>query len=403
MALGYDELRRVTEEVRLPAVVVDLDAFDRNLDRHLSVLAAWQLPLRVATKSLRVPALIERVLGRRGARGLMCFHAGEAARLADRGIDDLFVAYPVFGTADLRALCDLTARGVTVSVAVDSEEGLRRYSEVASGAGVSLNVVLCVDMSLKMANGRVHVGVRRSPLHTSNDVVGLAERARRLPGIVVYGILGYEAQVAGLGDASAYDSVVVRLGKRVLRHVSMRELAARRSRIVEALRSRGFELAFVNGGGTGSLDLTSPITGVTEVTAGSGLYKPLLFDAYESAFVKSLEPSCFFALEVTRRPGPRVVTCAGGGYVASGAAGPDKLPRPFAPSGLELLPMEGAGEVQTPLRGYAADALRLGDPVFFRHAKAGELMERFNEVVLLRDGRAVDRVKTYRGEGWSFA
>jgi D-serine deaminase-like pyridoxal phosphate-dependent protein len=192
------------------------------------------------------------------------------------------------------------------------------------------------------------------------------------------------------------------MGKRLLRRSSMSELGARRAAIASRLRARGFELAFVNGGGTGSLELTLPATGVSEVSAGSGLYKPLLFDGYRSLFVRSLEPACFFALEVTRRPASGIVTCLGGGYVASGAAGADRLPRPHAPAGLALLPMEGAGEVQTPVSGDAADALDIGAPVFFRHAKAGELMERFNEVLLVQDGRVVERAPTYRGQGWCF-
>jgi D-serine deaminase-like pyridoxal phosphate-dependent protein len=182
----------------------------------------------------------------------------------------------------------------------------------------------------------------------------------------------------------------------------MRDVTERRSAIVRAIRARGVELAFVNGGGTGSIDVTGKESGVTEISAGSGFLKPLLFDGYESPFVRSLEPACFFALEITRRPAPGIVTCFGGGYVASGAAGPDKLPRPVLPAGLELLAAEGAGEVQTPVAGRAADALELGAPVLFRHAKAGELMERFDRMLIVEGERVVERVPTYRGEGWCF-
>ncbi|NUO52247.1 MAG: hypothetical protein HOV80_25620 [Polyangiaceae bacterium] len=256
-------------------------------------------------------------------------------------------------------------------------------------------------MSLRAGKGRVHVGVRRSPLHDPDNVVNMAERARDA-GLVVHGLLGYEAQVAGLGDDSPFDAPWTRAAKGLLRRASMRELGERRPKMVEALRSRGFQLAFVNGGGTGSLDLTTRETGVTEVSAGSGLFKPLLFDGYSSAFVRSLEPSCFFALEAVRRPAPGYVTCLGGGYVASGAAGPDKLPEPVLPRGLRLVAAEGAGEVQTPVSGEAADAIALGSPVVFRHAKAGEVMERFREVLLVQRGHIVDRVPTYRGDGFCF-
>ena len=97
-----------------------------------------------------------------------------------------------------------------------------------------------------------------------------------------------------------------------------------------------------------------------------------------------------------------MVTVAGGGFVASGPPGWSRLPSVLAPRGLRMLRAEGAGEVQTPLRGAAADGLALGDLVWLRHAKAGELCERFDEVHLLSGDRRVDTVPTYRGEGASF-
>ena len=81
---------------------------------------------------------------------------------------------------------------------------------------------------------------------------------------------------------------------------------------------------------------------------------------------------------------------------------PTRLPSPWLPSGLRLDGDEGAGEVQTPLLGAAADALAVGDRVYFRHAKAGELCEHFASVHLLQGGRVVDELPTYRGEGRCF-
>ena len=73
------------------------------------------------------------------------------------------------------------------------------------------------------------------------------------------------------------------------------------------------------------------------------------------------------------------------------------------PVGLRYLPLEGAGEVQTPLElPRDCPDIHLGDPLFFQHAKAGELCERFNELYLLENGMVVDVVKTYRGEGMNF-
>ena len=97
-----------------------------------------------------------------------------------------------------------------------------------------------------------------------------------------------------------------------------------------------------------------------------------------------------------------MVTGLGGGDLSSGAPGPARMPTPWLPEGLSLDDEEGAGEVQTPLIGPAADRLELGDPVFMRHSKAGELCERFDSLYLVEDGAIVDQVPTYRGEGQAF-
>jgi D-serine deaminase-like pyridoxal phosphate-dependent protein len=155
-------------------------------------------------------------------------------------------------------------------------------------------------------------------------------------------------------------------------------------------------LRFVNGGGTGSVERTAAEPAITEVAAGSGLFAPTLFDAYTSF---SPRPAAFFALPVVRRPRRGVATVLGGGYPASGAPGRDRLPRPVFPPGLRLDRQEGAGEVQTPVLGAE---LEVGDRVWFRHAKAGELCERFDVLHLVRGDRVVDVVPTYRGEGRAF-
>jgi D-serine deaminase-like pyridoxal phosphate-dependent protein len=182
-----------------------------------------------------------------------------------------------------------------------------------------------------------------------------------------------------------------------MQRASARELAARRAAVVDAVRAVT-PLRFVNGGGTGSVERTAAEPAVTEVAAGSGLFAPALFDAYRNL---SPRPAAFFALPVVRRPSARVATVLGGGYPASGPAGRDRLPRPVA-AGLRLDRREGAGEVQTPLLGPAAGALRIGDRVWMRHAKAGELCERFDVLHLVQGGRRVATVPTYRGEGRAF-
>lgn len=397
----WAEIAAALRGAALPAMVVDLDAFERNIARHVALCAAKSKPMRVATKSLRVPWLIDRVKERCAGSfgGLMCFSAREACFLADRGHDDLMVAYPTLAHDALLALAKVGAAGKRVIVTVDSEESVNAAARAAKESGAKLSCVVCVDTSLSLLGA--HLGVRRSPLAHPEDVVRVARLARDTGHLTVLGLLAYEALVAGVADANP----AMRAKNAVLRMVkgkSIEDVRARRAAMVKALRDDGFDVSLVNGGGTGSLESTTDDPSVTEVSCGSGFGKPHLFDSYESAFVRSLEPAEVFAVEITRRPGPGFVTCAGGGIVASGEAGKDRLPLVVYPEGLSLLSLEGAGEVQTPLTGPGADGCKLGECALFRPAKAGEPMERFQDVRIFANGTLASTQKTYRGFGESF-
>lgn len=391
------DLRRTLKDEPLPAVVVDLDAFDRNVSHAAALLEHEGHTLRLATKSVRVPALIRRALDHGPPyAGLMCFSACEAEALAKEGFDDLLVAYPTVGPADLRALRGAHEAGTDVKLMVDGLEQLVAVSREMAGVARPFPVVLDVDMSLRTAG--LHLGVRRSPLRSTEDVLTLLEQASELPHVVPVGMMGYEAQVAGLGDRNPFRPWMNPVFKMV-RGRSVKAVARRRADLAGALREAGYTLDLFNGGGTGSLDTTAREPHLTELTVGSGLLCSHLFDYYSSV---RFEPACFFALQVVRSSDPGYVTCLGGGYVASGEPGWDKVPVPHDPPGLRLVPAEGCGEVQTPLQVPPGVDLGTGDPVLFRHAKAGELAERFDRYTLVSSGEVVERVPTYRGLGWCF-
>ncbi|MFC4148864.1 amino acid deaminase/aldolase [Micromonospora mangrovi] len=401
MATGSDKLRdrldRATAHLDPPYAVVDLAAFDANATA-LAHRAAGK-PVRVASKSVRVRDLLTRALDRPGWRGVMAFTLPEAIWLARAGVStDVLVAYP---TADRAALAELAADPAlagTVTLMVDSTEHLDLIDAVrAPGHRAELRVCLDLDASWRPLRGRVHVGVRRSPLHSARAAGAFAAAVAGRPGFRLVGLMAYEAQIAGLGDAPPGQALLGR-AIRVAQRGSYRELLARRGAAVTAVRQHA-DLEFVNGGGTGSVAATSADPAVTEVTAGSGLYGPTLFDAYRAW---RPTPAAFFACAVVRRPAPGLATVLGGGWIASGPAADSRLPLPWLPTGLKLLGAEGAGEVQTPLTGAAATTLRVGDRVWFRHAKAGELCEHVNEVHLVEGDAVVTTVPTYRGEGRAF-
>lgn len=209
--------------------------------------------------------------------------------------------------------------------------------------------------------------------------------------------MSYEGHIAGFGDNVA-GKHAQNVAVRWMQRRSIAELRDRRARAVELVREVA-DLEIINAGGTGDVHLVAQEPAITEATAGSGFYAPTLFDSY-STF--TLQPAAMFALPISRRPDPKTVTALGGGYLASGVGGKDRMPTPYLPSGLTLDPVEGTGEVQTPLYGDAAWRLRVGDKVYFRHTKAGELCERFERLHLVRGAEIVDSVPTYRGEGRTF-
>jgi len=395
----WEQWCSVLQGERLPAAVVDLDAFDRNVSELAKLAGARGHRLRLATKSVRVPALIRRALDH-GApyQGLMCYSAAEAVFLHGRGFDDLLIAYPTLHPADLAEIRDVTVAGGTVRLVVDSVDGLRALGAAMRDTGRQADAVIEVDMSLRPLRGRLHLGVRRSPVRTLEDTVALYEAARATDGVRVVGLMGYEAQVAGLGDRNPFRRWTNPVA-RAVRSRSVRAVATTRAAIAQALLARGLDLEVFNGGGTGSLTYAVDEPWLTELTAGSALVSSHLFDYYSNV---RFEPAAFFALQAVRAPDPGYVTCQFGGYVASGEPGWDKVPVPWLPSGAELTSGEACGEVQTPLKLPPGVEVRPGQPVLFRHAKAGELAERFNEYLLVAGGEIVDRVPTYRGLGCCF-
>lgn len=381
--VDLDALEAATAGLPAPLVTVDLAAFDANAD-DLARRAAGR-PIRVASKSVRCRALLRRVLDRPGFAGVMAYAVPEAVWLVRHGFSDVFVAYPSVDAEWIRTVVEDEQLRQQVTLAVDSVEHVRFLADLV-GAGSGLRVALDVDCSLRV--GRLHLGVRRSPLRTPADALDVT-RAALDAGLRVAGLMFYDAQVAGLPDRGPH--------LRTLKKRSLADLADRRAPLVEAVRALT-DIEFVNGGGTGSLHHLAAADTLTELAAGSGLYGPTLFDAYDDFAPR---PAMTYALPVVRRPGPGVVTAYSGGYVASGEPGWSRVPSPVGRA-LRLIRSEGTGEVQTPLRGSAADGLAIGDRVWMRGAKAGELLERFDHVHLVDGGRLVETVPSYRGEGQNF-
>jgi D-serine deaminase-like pyridoxal phosphate-dependent protein len=393
-----ERLDAATSQLEPPFAVVDLAALRANAE-NLARRASGK-PVRLASKSVRCRAVIERALRLEGYRGILAFTLPEAIWLARCGTSgNIVVAYP---TADRAALAELAgdpSLAAAITVMIDCPAHLDMIEKAAAGVADPHPVRVCIDLDAGYValGGRLRAGALRSPVRTPAQAAALARDAAGRAGIRLAGLMAYESQIAGVGDNPAgrplYGAAV-----RYMQRKSAAELARRRAAIVAAVRSVA-DLEFVNGGGTGSAAATAAEPAVTEIGAGSGLYHPALFDGYRSFAGR---PAALFALPVVRRPRPGVVTALCGGYIASGPAAKSRLPMPYLPPGLRFDGNEGAGEVQTPLLGAAADRLRIGDRVWLRHAKAGELCERFAELHLIEGDKIVATVPTYRGEGKTF-
>lgn len=374
-----------------PSLLLDLDAFDENC-RQIARKANGK-SIRIATKSIRSVPVLERILESDSVfQGLMSYSPQEALFLAEKGFDDILIGYPCW---DKEALLQIAQSEAKIIVMVDSPDHIPYLNKIAEE--VSGKFYLCMDIDMSTRYVSLHFGVRRSPIQHAEDALQLAEQIRKHPRLELIGVMGYEAQIAGVGDQVPAQQLKNKLIS-YLKKRSIIEIESRRNKIVAALNQSGFPLPLVNGGGTGSLHTTTTEKTVTEVTVGSGFYSPLLFDYYQDFRFK---PSLFFALPVVRKPTAHIHTCLGGGYIASGAVGKDKAPQPFFPPGGKLLPLEGAGEVQTPVF-FEKESLEIGDPIVFRAAKAGEICERFNNIICFSNQEIIQHFKTYRGEGVCF-
>lgn len=383
---------------------VDLQKFDANAKAMATLAEPTGRPIRIATKSLRVPALIRRALNsHRAFKGLMCYCAEEALFLASEGFDDFLIAYPTLSPADLVAIGQLLKMKKKVSLVADCDQHLQVLQHFLEQEELILDIIVEIDLSLRI--GPLVVGVRRSPLRDINVILAFIEKIDACSQLRFGGLMAYEAQVAGVGDRNPFKPMLSWLLGPLRRHCASLVSDKRRT-LHTALRQKGYKEFIFNGGGTGSLSFNVHEKDIlTEYTAGSGFYCPHLFDYYSNL---SLQPAAFFDLQIVRQPEANWYTCLGGGYVASGEPGWDRIAKIFN-SGLnkekkqltqKLSAFEATGEVQTPV--YSKTPLTLGASVTFRHAKAGELMERFNEVALMQSGQLVETAKTYRGYGQCF-
>lgn len=387
----WPRLSAATQHLPAPVAVIDREALRYNAMDLL--VRSGGLPIRVASKSVRVRAVLDAVLKLPGFRGILAFTLPEALWLSETH-DDIVLAYPTVDRASLEALFADGQAAQRITLMVDDVAHLDLIDSVRGpGDRPEIRVAIDVDASWK-SSLLGHIGVRRSALFTAGEVAGFARKVLARRGFRLVGLQMYDAQIAGQGDDAGSDAPLIRM----VQARSRAELRERRAAIVEAVTALA-PMEFLNGGGTGSLEFSGSDESLTEASAGSGLLGGHLFDGYRSF---QPAPASAFAFDVVRRPAADIATVLGGGWIASGPPVASRQPKPVWPEGLRTLPREAAGEVQTPLQGPVATSLGVGDRVWFRHAKSGEPAERIEQYHLVSGDEVVDELPTYRGEGKAF-
>lgn len=392
----YSYYNNLFKSLTLPIAYCDLDLLDKNC-ADIAKRADQNKTIRIASKSLRNVTIIKRILNSNAIyKGIMCYSGSEALFLIEQGLDDLLLGYPTVNKEEIAGICNATLAGKKIILMVDCEEHLKIIQDIAQQIGVQQPVCIDIDMSTDLPG--LHFGVLRSPLTSISKAKKLVDNFSKYPNIALTGVMGYEAQIAGLGEknpANGFKNYIIPF----LKKISNADYSKRREAIVKYIQSKGHKLSIVNAGGTGSIESSFKENWVTEVTVGSGFYSPALFDYYENF---QHQPAVGFAVQIVRKPKENYYTCMGGGYIASGTIGIDKQPKPYLPKGIELTENEGTGEVQTPFKYMGKEKINIGDTILFRHSKAGELCERFNELLLISNGKITEKAPTYRGLGKCF-
>lgn len=390
-----EKYENVFQHIERPFAWLDYDALDQNID-FVNRLATK--PVRIATKSVRSVSVLKYIQEKLvNYAGLMTFTAAESVYLIEQGFNHLLLGYPTFEENNIKKLLAYSRAGKDITFMVDAYEQVQLLQNCAEQMQTMAKI--CIDINISTNFKWIYFGTKRSPLDSLQKLKNFTDKLTDYPNICIHALMGYEAQIAGVPDLSLANSRKMRakgLVVRQLKKQSIEKITSFRRLAVAHVKSIA-PVAFVNGGGSGSITYTCEQQEITEATVGSAFFAPVLFDHYDTL---NLQPAVGFALRVTRQFDAHTFVCQGGGYIASGAIGEDRAPV-FLNENYQLLPLEGAGEVQTPFID-STGSLTIGDTVYLRHAKAGELCERFTVLHGTRNMCYAGPILTYRGERQCF-
>ena len=290
-----DQLERVAGLVELvsdtPEIVIDLDVVRANVARIAALAGEAGVSLRPHTKTHKLQQIARLQLDA-GAVGVQVAKLGEAKVMADAGIDDILVGYPIVGAQKLERLADLAER-VAITVTVDSDEVARGVARTACERGLTIRVLLELD-----------TGMRRLGVLPGPAAVELAERVAALDGIELAGVFTHEGHVytATRDDAERERMTLQACGSTV--------------ETAEAIRVRGIPVPVVSVGSAGTFRFAIRCPGVTEVRPGTYVFNDRSQLAQGAAGPADL--AAFVVTTVVARPVPeRLVVDAGSKVLTS--------------------------------------------------------------------------------------
>lgn len=382
----------MSHQLEHPYAWLDLNALDTNI--QFVNRTCKTKPVRIATKSIRsvdVLKYIERNLQK--CSGFMTYTAAETLYLIEHGFNHFLIGYPVMEKQSVKKLLLAVKAGKDITFMVDCEQQLQFLQQLAEEANVIVSA--CIDLNVSADYSLLYFGTKRSPITTIEKLQSFLRVFKKYPLIQVVGAMGYDAQIAGVTDY--FDNGLKSRLVQQLKIRSQQSVRSFRQHAVSLIKAQ-WPLKFVNGGGSGSMAYSFVQSDVTEITVGSAFYAPALFDRYTSL---QLQPAAGYACRVVRQFSEDTFVLHGGGYMASGAVGKDKQPVFMEKNRFSFSHLEGAGEVQSPIID-KEKRLQVGDTVMLRHAKAGELCERFQTLHTFRGEDYFGPFKTYRGDGQCF-
>lgn len=245
-----------------PALIVDLDKFESNLEKMADYFEGVDVDLRPHIKTHKCPVMAIKQVNA-GAIGVTCAKVGEAEVMAKAGISDILIANQVVGATKIMRLLDLLHLS-DVKVAVEDDGNVEELNEGAKSRNKVLKVIIEVD-----------VGMNRCGVRDFEGAVKLAKKIDKMKNLELVGIMGYEGHIIFTFEKEERE----KLGTQCMETLVD---------FKKHLEKEGFSIPIVSGGGTGTYDIASKVEGITEIQAGSYLTMDVTYGYLNLGFEQAL-------------------------------------------------------------------------------------------------------------------